>query len=54
MIVAAGSTPKAAVTEALQTIEGAAEVIGVVLNRARGNRSGGYGLYGYGYGKAAG
>jgi protein-tyrosine kinase len=54
MIVAAGSTPKAAVTEALQTIDGAAEVIGVVLNRARGGRSGGYGLYGYGYGKAGG
>jgi exopolysaccharide/PEP-CTERM locus tyrosine autokinase len=51
MVVAAGSTPKAAVNDALATIDGAAEVIGLVLNRARGGQTAGYGLYGYGYGQ---
>jgi hypothetical protein len=50
-VVAAGSTPKAAVNDALATIDGAAEVIGLVLNRARGGQTAGYGLYGYGYGQ---
>jgi exopolysaccharide/PEP-CTERM locus tyrosine autokinase len=54
MVVAAGSTPKAAVNDALATIDGAAEVTGLVLNRMRGGPTGGYGLYGYGYGQGKG
>jgi protein-tyrosine kinase len=50
MVVAAGSTPRSAVNEALQTVDGATEVVGMVLNKARAGGSGGYGLYGYGYG----
>lgn len=62
MVVESGRTPKAAVQEALATIEGTAEVIGMVLNKARGIGAGGYGYgygyggyggYGYGYGRAA-
>jgi protein-tyrosine kinase len=54
MIVAAGSTPKTAVNDALATIDGAAEIIGLVLNRMRGGQTAGYGLYGYGYGQGKG
>ena len=55
LVVEAGRTPRSAVTEALSTIEGTAEVIGTVLNKARGAGAGGYGgygggYYGYGYG----
>jgi len=55
MVVEAGRTPRAAVTEALSTIEGTAEVVGTVLNKARGAGAGSYGggyggHYGYGYG----
>ena len=52
MVVEAGRTPRAAVTEALGTIDGTAEVIGMVLNKAQGFGAGGYGGYGgyYGYG----
>jgi len=52
MVVEAGRTPRAAVAEALATIEGTAEVIGMVLNKAQGFGAGGYGSYGgyYGYG----
>ncbi len=56
MVVEAGKTPRSAVTEALGTIEGTAEVIGMVLNKAQGFGAGGYGSYygygGYGYGHA--
>ena len=50
MVVAAGSTPRSAVNEALQTVDGAAAGGGMVLNKARAGGSGGHGLYGYGYG----
>jgi exopolysaccharide/PEP-CTERM locus tyrosine autokinase len=50
LVVEAGRTPKAAVAEAISTIEGASEVVGVVLNKSSGNNTGGYGYYGYGYG----
>lgn len=54
MVVEAGKTPKEAVKEALATIEGA-EVVAMVLNKARtpiGSGYGGYYGYGYGYGHA--
>ncbi|MCX7274479.1 MAG: hypothetical protein NTV19_15140 [Burkholderiales bacterium] len=50
LVIEAGRTPKAAVAEAISTIEGASEVVGVVLNKSSGNNTGGYGYYGYGYG----
>ena len=50
LVVEAGKTPKAAVTEAISTIDGAAEVVGLVLNKSSGSNTGGYGYYGYGYG----
>ena len=50
LVVEAGKTPKAAVAEAISTIEGATEVVGVVLNKSTGSNTGGYGYYGYGYG----
>ena len=50
MVVEAGSTPRAAVMEALSTIEGS-EVVGMVLNKSSGTEGSGYGgYYGYGYG----
>lgn len=50
MVVEAGSTPRAAVQEALSTIEGS-EVVGMVLNKSKGTQGSGYGgYYGYGYG----
>jgi len=50
MVVEAGSTPRAAVMEALSTIEGS-EVVGMVLNKSKGTEGSGYGgYYGYGYG----
>ena len=53
MVVEAGKTPREAVKEALATVEGAAEVIGMVLNKARASEGGSYGgYYGYGYGNA--
>ncbi len=55
MVVSAGSTEQAAVMEALSTIE-SCEVIGMVLNKTRRTEkgySGGYGVYGYGYGHEA-
>lgn len=50
LVVEAGKTPKAAVAEAISTIDGAADVVGVVLNKSTGSNTGGYGYYGYGYG----
>lgn len=52
VVVEAGKTPRAAVTEALSTVDGTAEVIGMLLNKAKGFGAGGYGGYGgyYGYG----
>ncbi len=50
LVVEAGKTPKPAVAEALGTLDGACEVVGLVLNKSRGASSGGYGSYGYGYG----
>ena len=61
MVVEAGRTPKGAVQEAIATIEGTAEVVGMVLNKAQGFGVGGYGYgyggyggygYGYGYGRS--
>ncbi len=48
MVVEAGSTPRSAVAEALATIEGTAEVVGMVLNKSQISGAGGYGGYGYG------
>ena len=50
LVVEAGRTPKAAVSEAISTIDGTADVIGMVLNKSSGSSTGGYGYYGYGYG----
>ncbi len=50
LVVEAGRTPKAAVNEAISTIDGTADVVGVVLNKSSGSSTGGYGYYGYGYG----
>jgi receptor protein-tyrosine kinase len=52
VVVEAGQTPRSAVNEALSTIDGTAEVIGMLLNKTTGTSSGGYGGYGgyYGYG----
>ena len=52
MVVEAGKTPKAAVNDALATIDGTAEVVGMLLNKSKGFGTGGYGGYGgyYGYG----
>lgn len=52
VVVEAGQTPRSAVTEALSTIDGTAEVIGMLLNKTEGSSTGGYGGYGgyYGYG----
>lgn len=50
MVVEAERTPRGAVKDALATIE-SSEVVGLVLNKSRGNDSGGYfNYYGYGYG----
>jgi len=50
MVVEAGRTPRDAVSEALATVE-ATGIVGVVLNKARETRAGGYyGYRGYGYG----
>lgn len=57
LVVEYGKTPRSAVLEALSTIEGTAEVVSVLLNKAEGFGTGGYGKYGgyyrhgdYGYG----
>ena len=50
MVVEAGRTPRAALAEALATIE-SCEVVGLVLNKSEQHSgSGGYGYGGYGYG----
>ncbi len=55
MVVEVDKTPKSAVKEALSRIEGACDVVGVILNKSTGRRADGYyGYYGYGgYAKQA-
>lgn len=48
LVVEAARTPQAALSEAISTIEGAAEVVGLILNKSSGAHTGGYGYYGYG------
>ena len=58
VVVEASKTSRSAVEEALATIEGTAEVIGMVLNKTQSEGTGGYGnyggYYGYGYGQGYG
>ncbi|OFZ70062.1 MAG: protein tyrosine kinase [Betaproteobacteria bacterium RBG_16_58_11] len=52
MVAEADKTPKNALREALTRLEGACDVIGMVLNKSASHNAGGYGYYGYGgYGK---
>jgi len=52
LVVEAGKTPREAMKESLAMLDGS-EVIGLVLNKAKGTEGGGYGgYYGYGYGQA--
>jgi len=51
MVVEAGHTPRDAVTDALTAL-GSPEMVGMVLNKSRETRHGGYQGYGYGYGTA--
>ena len=52
MVAEADKTPKNALREALSRLEGACDVIGMVLNKSASHNAGGYGYYGYGgYGK---
>jgi len=54
MVAEADKTPKNALREALSRLEGACDVIGMVLNKSASHNAGGYGYYGYGgYGKPA-
>lgn len=55
MVVEVDKTPKTAVREALSRIEGACDVVGMILNKSTGRRADGYyGYYGYGgYAKQA-
>ena len=54
MVTEAGKTPKNALREALARLEGACDVVGMVLNKSASHNAGGYGYYGYGgYGKPA-
>ena len=51
MVVEADKTPQAALRDAMARIEGACDVVGIILNKATGRNSGGYYYYGnYGYG----
>ncbi|MHB1232241.1 MAG: XrtA-associated tyrosine autokinase [Burkholderiales bacterium] len=51
MVVEADKTPQAALRDALARIEGACDVVGLVLNKTTGRHGGGYYYYGnYGYG----
>ncbi len=49
MVVEAGKTPRAAVNQALKTIESCPVVL-MMLNKSAARNSGGYGYAGYGYG----
>lgn len=49
MVVEAGKTPRAAVAQALKTIESCPVVL-MMLNKSAASNSGGYGYAGYGYG----
>lgn len=52
MVAEADKTPKNALREALTRLEGACDVVGMVLNKSSSQNAGGYGYYGYGgYGK---
>jgi receptor protein-tyrosine kinase len=52
LVVEAGKTPREAMKESLAMLDGS-EVVGLVLNKAKGSEGGGYGgYYGYGYGQA--
>ena len=55
MVVEIDKTPKSALREALSRIEGACDVVGMILNKSTGHRADGYyGYYGYGgYAKSA-
>ncbi|MBT9613581.1 MAG: tyrosine-protein kinase family protein [Burkholderiales bacterium] len=54
MVAETDKTPKNALREALSRVEGACDVIGMVLNKSASHNAGGYGYYGYGgYGKPA-
>ncbi|MDP1681909.1 MAG: XrtA-associated tyrosine autokinase [Burkholderiales bacterium] len=54
MVAETDKTPKNALREALTRLEGACDVIGMVLNKSASHNAGGYGYYGYGgYGKPA-
>lgn len=52
MVAEADKTPNNALREALSRLEGACDVVGMVLNKSVSHNVGGYGYYGYGgYGK---
>jgi len=52
MVAEADKTPKNALREAISRLDGACDVIGMVLNKSASHNAGGYGYYGYGgYGK---
>lgn len=54
MVAEVDKTPKNALREALSRLDGACDVIGMVLNKSASHNAGGYGYYGYGgYGKPA-
>lgn len=54
MVAEADKTPQNALREALKRLEGACDVVGMVLNKSSTRNAGGYGYYGYaGYGKEA-
>ena len=54
MVTESDKTPKSALREALKRLEGACDVVGMVLNKSSSQNAGGYGYYGYGsYGKQA-
>ena len=54
MVAEIDKTPKNALREALSRLDGACDVIGMVLNKSASHNAGGYGYYGYGgYGKPA-
>lgn len=54
MVAEADKTPQSALREALKRLEGACDVVGMVLNKSSSQNAGGYGYYGYGgYGKEA-